>query len=164
MNIHEHRIKPTYESYTFQPLMSFWFDIASLHNKPISRRELFGRSSTASSPCGIMFVIAQFLYFHLHLPEQLITTLKIKKTCFNPKVPILPCRPKHDSAPIKRLFQPTLGPVSALRSKSALGNWTALVLIMGAKLDPKIGLCFTHRNGPIFRAKTDLSDLHALKP
>ena len=29
----------------------------------------------------------------------------------------------------------------------------------GAKLDPKIGLYFTHRNGPVFRAKTDLSDL-----
>ena len=29
----------------------------------------------------------------------------------------------------------------------------------GAKLDSKIGLYFTHRNGPIFRAKTDLSDL-----
>ena len=25
MNNHEHRTKQTYESYTFQPLMSFWF-------------------------------------------------------------------------------------------------------------------------------------------
>ena len=30
---------------------------------------------------------------------------------------------------------------------------------MGAKLDSKIGLYFTYQNGPIFRAKTDLSDL-----
>ena len=29
----------------------------------------------------------------------------------------------------------------------------------GAKLDSKIGLYFTHRNCPIFRAKADLSDL-----
>ena len=28
-----------------------------------------------------------------------------------------------------------------------------------AKLDPKIVLCFTHRNGPMFRSKTDLFDL-----
>ena len=26
-------------------------------------------------------------------------TLKIKKICFSPKVPIQPCRPKSDSAP-----------------------------------------------------------------
>ena len=31
--------------------------------------------------------------------------------------------------------------------------------VKGVKLDPKIGLYFTHRNGPVFRAKTDLSDL-----
>ena len=31
-----------------------------------------------------------------------------------------------------------------------------------AKLDSKIGLHFTHRNGPIFRAKTDLSDLQCI--
>ena len=30
---------------------------------------------------------------------------------------------------------------------------------IGPNLDPKIGLYFTHRNGPVFRAKTDLSDL-----
>ena len=30
---------------------------------------------------------------------------------------------------------------------------------MGAKLDSEIGLYFTHRNGPIFRAKTGLSDV-----
>ena len=54
---------------------------------------------------------------------------------------------------ITRLFQPTLG------SKSALGNWTLLALIKGAKLDTKIGLYFTHQNNLIFRAKTDLSDL-----
>ena len=27
MNNHEHRTKQTYESYTFQPLMSFWCNI-----------------------------------------------------------------------------------------------------------------------------------------
>ena len=31
--------------------------------------------------------------------------------------------------------------------------------LKGAKLDTKIGLYFTHQNNPIFRAKTDLSDL-----
>ena len=54
-------------------------------------------------------------------------TLKIKKICFSLKVSIQPCRPKSDSAlpwairtqlgqesSIKRLFQPTIGPISAL--------------------------------------------------
>ena len=27
-NIHEHRSKPTYASYTFQPLMNFWLPVA----------------------------------------------------------------------------------------------------------------------------------------
>ena len=54
---------------------------------------------------------------------------------------------------IKRLFQPTVGPISAL------ANWTYWPCFKGAKLDSKKGLYFTHRNGPIFRAKTDLSDL-----
>ena len=48
---------------------------------------------------------------------------------------------------IKRLFQPTLVPISSRGSKSALGSQIL------------IGLYFTHRNGRIFRAKTDLSDL-----
>ena len=60
------------------------------------------------------------------------------------------------SSPIKSLFQPTMGPISAPGCKSALGNWTVLALIKGAKLDSKIGLYFSHRNGLIFRAKTDL--------
>ena len=55
--------------------------------------------------------------------------------CFSPKVTIQLVRPKSDSAPpgafehnlcqnipIKRLFQPKLGPLSALGSKSALGS------------------------------------------
>ena len=76
-----------------------------------------------------------------------------EKICFSPEVPIQPCRPKSDSAlpgviwaqfkpnsPIKRLFQLTLGPISALGSKSALVNWTVLALIKGAELDSKIGL------------------------
>lgn len=55
--------------------------------------------------------------------------------CFSPKGPIQLARPKSDSAPpgafehnlcqnipIKRLFQPKLGLLSTLGSKSALGN------------------------------------------
>ena len=41
-------------------------------------------------------------------------------------------------------------------TKSALANSTEF---KGAKLDSEIGLYFTHLNGPIFWAKTDLSDL-----
>ena len=95
-----------------------------------------------------------------------------EKICFSPEVPIQPCRPKSDSAlpgviwaqfkpnsPIKRLFQPTLGPISALGSKSALVNWAVLALIEGAELDSKIGLYFTHPRPAIFQAKTDISDL-----
>ena len=33
---------------------------------------------------------------------------------------------------------------------------------MGAKLDSKIGLYFTYQSGPIFRAKTDVSDLQCI--
>ena len=64
-------------------------------------------------------------------------TLKNKKVCFSPKVPIQPCRPKSDSAsrgtirapfnsPVESLYQPVLGLISALGSKSALGNGTVL--------------------------------------
>ena len=57
------------------------------------------------------------------------------------------------NSPIKSLFQPTLGPISALWSKLAQGNW---MLRLGPDLrEPnytqKIGLHFTNRNGPIFR-------------
>ena len=59
--------------------------------------------------------------------RSMIITLKIKKICFSPKVSIQPCRPKSDStlpgaiyednldqkSSIKRLFQPTAGPIPA---------------------------------------------------
>ena len=70
------------------------------------------------------------------------TTLKIEKICISPEVPIPPCRPsliqpllkpfEHNlgqNSSIKRLFQLTLGPISALESKSTLGSWTELALI-----------------------------------
>ena len=81
--------------------------------------------------------------------------MKIK----NPKVPIQPCRLiqpllepfKHNlsqNSPIKRLFHPTLGP---LRSKSALGNWTVLALIKGAKLDlQKRTIFYSSKRRPLF--------------
>ena len=64
-------------------------------------------------------------------------TLKIKKICFSPKVPIQPCRPKSHSASraairapfnslVESLYQPVLGLISALGSKSAPGNGTVL--------------------------------------
>ena len=57
------------------------------------------------------------------------------------------------NCPIKSLFQPG--------SKSALGNQTVLPRL-SATIDPKIELYFTHRNGPIFTAKTDLSGLQCV--
>ena len=36
MNNHEHRTKQTYESYTFQPLMSFWCNTLVVNKYPIS--------------------------------------------------------------------------------------------------------------------------------
>ena len=84
-------------------------------------------------------------------------TLRIKKICFSPNVPIQPCRPKSDSAscgairapfnsPVESLYQSVLGLISALGSKSALGNGTVYwPLIKGAtSLESKIGLYFTH--------------------
>ena len=62
--------------------------------------------------------------------------------------------------PINSLFKRTLGLISARGSKSALGNWT-VPLANGAKLDPI--LYFTHLNGPIFRAKTDLFYLQCVR-
>ena len=68
--------------------------------------------------------------------------LKIKKICFSPKVPNQPLLESFEhnliqNSPIKRLFQPTLGSISALGSKSALVNWTVLAMIKGTKLDSK---------------------------
>ena len=40
--------------------------------------------------------------------------------------------------------------------EQSIGNWTVLAPIKTAKLNPKIRTAFTHRKGPIFRAKTDL--------
>ena len=60
---------------------------------------------------------------------------------------------------IKRLFQPTVGPISALGPNQPYLIGLYWPWFKRAKLDSKIGLYFTHRNGPIFRAKTDLSDL-----
>ena len=53
-----------------------------------------------------------------------------------------------------------LFPISALKMEKIC--FSPKVSIQGAKLDSKIGLYFTHRNGPIFRAKTDLSDLQCV--
>ena len=125
----------------------------------------FGSSSTTLLEIVLTLVkkVSEFLHWRFN---------KNEKVCFSPEVPIQPCRPKSDSAlpgviwaqikpnsPIKRLFQPTLGPISALGSKSALVNWTVLALIEGAELDSKIGLYFTHPRPAIFQAKTDISDL-----
>ena len=124
-----------------------------------------GSSSTTSLEIVLTLVkkVSEFLHWRFNQNE---------KICFSLKVPIQPCRPKSDSAlpgviwaqfkpnsPIKRLFQPTLGPIAALGSKSVLVNWTVLALIDGAELDSKIGLYFTHPRPAIFRAKTDISDL-----
>ena len=64
-------------------------------------------------------------------------TLKIKKICFSPKMPIQPYRPKSDSgsrkairapfnSPVESPYQRVLGLISALGSKLALGNGTVL--------------------------------------
>ena len=78
----------------------------------------------------------------LLLSYYILLHWKLKRSAeFSPKVPIQPCRPKSDSAsPLaisaqfkpkqpQRLFQPTLGSISAIRSNSTLGNWTVLPLI-----------------------------------
>ena len=94
-------------------------------------------------------------------------TLKIEKICFSPKVSIQPYRPKSDSAlpgaiwaqfRPKKLYQKAI----PAHSRAHFSPGTKSALSKGAKLDPKIGLYFTHRNGPIFRAKTNLSDLECI--
>ena len=60
---------------------------------------------------------------------------------------------KHNlsqNSPIKMLFQPTVGPISALTSKSALSNWTVLALIKGEKLDPPKRTVFYSSKRPLF--------------
>ena len=89
---------------------------------------------------------------------------------------IQPCRPKSGSAlpgaiwaqfRPKKLYQKAIPAHGRAHfspgTKSVLANWTVLALIKGAKLDLKIGLYFTHRNGPVFRAKTDISHLECSK-
>ena len=93
--------------------------------------------------------------------------MKTKSSVSAPKCLIQPLLESFEhnlsqAAQSKGLFQPTLGPISALGSKSALGNWTVLALIEGAELDSKIGLYFTHPRAAIFRAKTDISDLQCV--
>ena len=65
------------------------------------------------------------------------------------------------NSPVKRLFQLKMRPISALGSKSALGNWTVLALIQGSqiRLKNRTVYYFTHRNSPFCRAKTDLCNL-----
>ena len=83
--------------------------------------------------------------------------LKIKKICFSPKVPIQPYRPKSDSgsrkairapfnSPVESPYQRVLGLISALGSKSALGNGTVYWPLIKAatSLESKIGLYFYH--------------------
>ena len=60
---------------------------------------------------------------------------------------------------IKRLFQPTVGPISVLGPNQRQLIRLYWPWFKEAKLDSKLGLYFTHQNGPILRAKTDLSDL-----
>ena len=95
-----------------------------------------------------IFVTGKILVFHRCLDNKLLLSYyillhwKLKRSAeFSPKVPIQPSRPKSDSAsPLaisaqfkpkqpQRIFQPTLGPISAIRSNSTLGNWTVLPLI-----------------------------------
>ena len=94
-------------------------------------------------------------------------TLNIKKIGFSPKVPIQPSRPKTDSCPpgaIWAQFKPKQlhqkQPIPA-HGAAYCSPWVQIspTLIKGAKRDSKIGLYFTQRNSPIFRAETDLSDL-----
>ena len=90
---------------------------------------------------------------------------------------IQPCRPKSDSAlpgAIWAQFRPKKLNQKAIpahgRTHFNPGTKSALAIIglywpwfKGATLDPKIGLYFTHRNGLVFRAKTDLSDLECVQ-
>ena len=57
------------------------------------------------------------------------------------------------NSPIKTLFQPTLGPISALGSKLAQGNWMVRVGpdLREPNYTQKMGLHLSRRNGPIFR-------------
>ena len=109
-----------------------------------------------------------------HRNRERIIYTEIEKICFSPKVSIQPCWQKSDSAlpgaiwaqsgPKKlhqRLFQPPVGPISAQGPNRPPLIGLYWPWFKGAKLDSKIGLYFTHRNGPIFRAKTDLSDLQS---
>ena len=86
-------------------------------------------------------------------------------------MPIQPCRPKSNwpsSGAIWAQFKPkqlNQTAIPAHAEAQPLGPNQPYVIglywpwFKGAKLDSKIVLYFTHRNGPIFRAKTDLSDL-----
>ena len=117
---------------------------------------IFFRLSSSTNLLEIVLTLVKKVWEFLHW-----TFNENEKFCVSPEVPIQPCRPKSDSAPpgviwaqfkpnspIKRLFQPTLGPISALGSKSAPGNWTVFALIKGTELDSKIGLFQLLTHGP----------------
>ena len=107
--------------------------------------------------------------FHFFLSLKVVVNhaLKIEKICFSRKVSIQPCWPAKcdsvlpgaiwaQSGPKKLHGRATVGPISA-QGPNQLGLYWPW--FKDTKLDSKIGLYFTHRNGPIFGAKTDLSDL-----
>ena len=154
-----HWVSVSNTAFFFCKVPGGWF--LGRYPKTMSTRELFSKSIgfqnfqiTSKGTCSS---VARKTVYRL---MKLGTTMKIKKICFSSKVSIQPCRPKSDSAlpgAIWAQFRPKKLNQKAIPAhgrahfspgtKSALDNWTVLALY------------FTHRNGPIFRAKTDLSDL-----
>ena len=135
-----------------------------IKNTLLQTNGIFFRFSSSTNVLEIVLTLVKKVSEFLHW-----TFNENETFCYSPGVPIQHCRPKSDSAlpgviwaqfkpnsPIKRLFQPTLGPISAL------GNWTVLALFKGAELDSKMGQYFTHPRPAIFRAKTDISDLQCV--
>ena len=107
---------------------------------------------------------AHALLLQLCNSEQSFIHCKLKRSVSAPKCQFSPSwshlstiQAKKSS--IKRLFQPTVGTISALGPNQPQLIGLYWPRFKGAKSDPKIGLYFTYRNGPVFRAKPDLSDL-----
>ena len=143
----------------------FWGSFAVLYSSPNSMT--FTRLSQWTAPVfhelyrsiacyGCMSLLFRRSRFW---PCCTLITTKIK----SPQVPIQPCRLRSDSAPpgtieaqlkLKQPHQKAIpahaGPISALRSKSALGNWTVLALIKGAKFDLQRRTVFYSSKRPLF--------------
>ena len=129
----------------------------------ISRVGPARKSSLLGHTIILYYQACSFNSIKTQMKTSPISTLKIKKICFSPKVSIQLCRAKSDSAlpgtiwaqfKPKQLNQKAIPAHSRAHfspgTKSALANWTYWLWFKGAKLDSKKRTVFYSPKRPYF--------------